>query len=104
MEYWPFLHDTRCRATAVSFTDDHVKIELADGRVIGMPLSFFPWLEAATSDERQGYSLHHGSVYWESIDEGIDLTAMLTGLYLRPQIENRDRIAAMIANRDYVIA
>ena len=77
----PVIHDTRNEPRRVSFTETHVMIELADGRIIGVPLHFFPLLEAASDEERQNYHLGSCDVYWEELDEGIDLVAMLTGLY-----------------------
>ncbi|MCY3831880.1 MAG: DUF2442 domain-containing protein [Chloroflexi bacterium] len=79
----PFIHATRNDAQRVRFYNDAVWIDLADGRVIGMPLNWFPWLQSATETQREGYDLHGDSVYWEELDEGIDLVAMLTGLYIK---------------------
>ena len=55
----------------------------ADGRAIGMPLYFFPWLQAASDAQRHDYQLYHVSVNWEDLGEGIDMIAMLTGLYIK---------------------
>ena len=78
----PFIHRTRNKPVAVRFTDEHVLIDMADGRAISMPLYFFPSLLTASDSQRQNYQLHHVSVRWEELDEGIDLIAMLTGLYI----------------------
>jgi len=74
-------------------------IELADGRIIGVPLHFFPLLEAANGEQRQNYKLGACDIYWEDIDEGIDLTAMLSGLYLETSIEYKAHLKALIAER-----
>ena len=68
----PVIHDTGNEPQRVSFTDRHVMIELADGRIIGIPLRFFPLLDAASDDERHNYKL--GS--WMYI--GKTLTTALT--------------------------
>ena len=81
----PFVHSERSAAQNVRFTDEYVIIDMVDGRAIGMPLYYFPWLEAANDAQRQNYELHGLSVYWEVLDEGIDLIAMLTGLYSKPK-------------------
>ena len=78
----PFIHRTRNKPVALTFTDEHIKIEVADGRIICMPLYFFPKLQTATNAQRLNYRLHHVSVHWEELDEGIDMIAMLTGLYI----------------------
>ena len=99
MIFVPVLHEQRCRAKAVSFTDEHVTIEMADGRVIGIPLRFFPLLEAASDEERQNVDLHLDTVYWEDIDDGIDLTALLTGLYIEPSQVYLESVRELIASR-----
>ena len=95
----PVIHDTRNEPQRVSFTDGHVMIELADGRIIGVPLHFFPLLEAASDDERQNCQLGSCSIYWEHIDDGIDLKAMLSGLYLETSTEYRQRLEEIVAER-----
>ena len=82
MHEWPIIHDQRCSAREVQFTDEHAMFHLADGRIIGVPLSWFPLIHAATVQQRQNYICYHSSVYWRDIDDGIDITAMLTGLYI----------------------
>ncbi len=84
MAMMPFVHEKRSEAQGVTFTDEHVMVALADGRVIGIPLSHSPWLKTASDAQRQNYELLGLSIYWEELDEGIDLTAMLTGMYIEP--------------------
>ncbi len=95
----PVIHDTRNEPQRVSFSDTHAMIELADGRIIGVPLHFFPLLEAASDEERQNYQLGSSEVYWEDIDDGIDLTAMLSGLYLETSQEYKEYLKRLIAER-----
>lgn len=95
----PVIHDTRNEPQSVSFTDTHVMVELADGRIIGVPLHFFPLLEAASDEERHNYRLGSCDVYWEDIDDGIDLTAMLSGLYLETTPEYKERLEKLVAQR-----
>ena len=82
MKKIPFVHDDRCAPKAVRFTSSHVNIEMADGRILGLPLIYFPWLQNATDVQRQNYQLNYYTVDWEDMDEGIDMVAMLTGLYV----------------------
>ena len=42
MKKIPFVHDDRCAPQAVRFTDSHLMIDMADGRVLSLPLYFFP--------------------------------------------------------------
>ena len=95
----PVIHDTRNEPQRVSFTDTHAMIDLADGRIIGVPLHLFPLLEAATEEERQNYQLGSLEIYWEDIDDGIDLTAMVSGLYLETRKEYKEHLKQLIAER-----
>lgn len=81
MQKVPFVDDDRCAPQAVRFTDAHVIIDMTDGRILSLPMYFFPWLQNATVAQRQNYRLNHFTVDWADMDEGIDMVAMLTGLY-----------------------
>ena len=85
MQRIPFIHATRNDAKSLCFKDDYVWIELADRRILGMPVNWFPWLQSATEAQRQNYELLGDCVYWEDMDEAIDLVAMLTALYTKPK-------------------
>lgn len=83
MDMMPLVNPVRCAAKKVSFTKKYVRISLADGRVISLPLKFYPRLQNATDEQRKNYELFSLNIYWDDLDEGIDLTAMLTGMYRR---------------------
>lgn len=85
MQRKPFIHATRNDAQSLRFADEYIWIVLADGRILGMPMNWFPWLQSATEGQLQNYELLGDSVYWEDLDEGIDLLAMLTALYTKPK-------------------
>ena len=91
MHEWPIIHDDRCSARVVRFTDEHAMIHLADGRIIGVPLCWFPPIQSATDKQRQNYTCYGDTVHWHDVDEGIDLTAMLTGLYIVPVYQRNTR-------------
>lgn len=95
----PIIHETRNEALKVRFTNKHAMIDLADGRILGVPLNFFPLLEAATDEERQNYQLHGLTIYWEDIDDGMDLTALISGLYIEPSKEYLESLKEIIAER-----
>ena len=97
MKKIPFVHDDRCAPQAVRFTDTHVLIEMADERVLGLPLYYFPWLQNATNAQRQNYQLNYFTVDWEDMDEGIDMVAMLTGLYTKDKPRPKEAIARAAA-------
>ncbi len=64
----------------VTFDDKMVWVTLADGRVIGNPLSWHPWLANATPDQRSSMILRVYSVDWPDLDEGLDIEGMLRGI------------------------
>ncbi len=98
MNDFPKIHETRNRPTRVHFSDEFLFIDLADGRAFGLPLYFFPWLRDASDDERNDCQLYPFSIYWHDLDEGIDLIAMISGMYLRdmphPEAAIKDAQAA----------
>jgi hypothetical protein len=65
---------------AVTFNDDAVIVTLADGRSIGNPLDWHPWLKNASDAQRQHFTLRHYSVDWDDLDEGLDIQGMLLGV------------------------
>ncbi len=91
MDEWPIIHDERCHALAVQFTHEQAMIHLADGRMIGVPIGWFTALKGATVQQRQNYISYGSSLYWEDIDDGIDITAMLTGMYIVPVLQRESR-------------
>lgn len=95
----PVIHEKRNEAQRVTFSENHAIIELADGRMLGVPLDFFPLLKAATDDERLNYQLHGLTIYWEDIDDGMDLTALISGLYIEPSEEYLQSLKEIIAAR-----
>ena len=91
MDKWPIIHYKRCHAREVQFTDRQAMIHLADDRILGVPLSWFPPIQQATNQQRQKYISYGDTVYWHNVDDGIDLTAMLTGLYIVPVYQRNTR-------------
>ena len=69
---------TAVRAVEVEFRDDKLWITLADGRIIGMPLSRYPWLQTATPEARAEFRIGTHSILWESLEDGIDIEGLLS--------------------------
>jgi len=65
---------------AVAFEGAEVVVRLADGRRIGNPLVWFPWLEHASAAQRANFQLGAFSVFWPDLDEGLDVEGMLRGI------------------------
>ena len=70
------------RAVSVSTSDDELTVEFSDGRTISVPLSWYPRLEHATSEERQDWELigHGSGIHWPAVDEDISVDSLLRGL------------------------
>ncbi len=66
---------------AVKIEGGLVVVTLADGRVIGNPLDWHPWLANATPEQQAHIELHHYSVDWPDLDEGLDIQGMLMGIH-----------------------
>jgi hypothetical protein len=66
-------------ATDVLFTNDSVRVALADGREITVPLEWFQRLRDADDDERKDWRLIGGGIgiHWEKIDEDISVSTLL---------------------------
>jgi len=56
-------------------------------------------LEAASDEERQNYQLGSQDVYWKDIDDGLALTAMLSGRYRETTKEYKAYLRKLIAER-----
>lgn len=65
--------------TSVDFRDEMVYLLLGDGRVIGNPIHWHPWLEKATTEERANVELYEMSAYWPDLDDGLDVEEMMKG-------------------------
>ncbi|MCU0921669.1 MAG: DUF2442 domain-containing protein [Burkholderiaceae bacterium] len=61
------------------FDDDSLWVELDDGRVVGVPLAWFPRLLAATPEQRAVFELSPRGIHWEALDEDISIDGLLAG-------------------------
>ena len=68
-------------ATRVKVTDDTLTAELADGRVISVPLTWHPRLIHANSNERDYWELYAEGqhIHWPDLDEDISVEGMVDG-------------------------
>lgn len=68
-------------ATAVRVTSDALVVSLRDGRVVSVPLTWYPRLAAATPRERRHWELVGPGIgiHWPAIDEDVSVEALLAG-------------------------
>ena len=68
-------------AKSVKFVNDMMEVTLTDGRIISVPIIWFPLLHEATSEQREKYEIGGGgiSLHWEEIDEDLSIASLLAG-------------------------
>lgn len=68
-------------AEQVEFTSERLVVHLLDGRMVGVPLVWFPRLQHATADERANWQLTGGgyAVEWPDLDEHVGVEGLLEG-------------------------
>lgn len=76
---------------AVRFDEDSMWVELDDGRVIGVPLAWFPRLLHASPDARNMVELSPSGLHWDGLDEDISVAGLLAG---RGDMTHPPRLAA----------
>lgn len=60
-------------------TADKVHVTTRDGRVIAVPLDWFPWLRDATPEQRADYTLYGSTVDFNQLDDGFSMEPVLFG-------------------------
>lgn len=66
-------------ATDVRFDDDSMWVSLSDGRVLGIPLAWFPRLLTATKEQRLQFELSVSGIHWDELDEDISISGLIAG-------------------------
>jgi Protein of unknown function (DUF2442) len=72
---------TTALAKDVKFRDEMMQVHLTDGRIISVPIIWFPLLYAATPEQREHYEIGGGgtSLHWSEIDEDLSIAGLLAG-------------------------
>ncbi|EHG8282155.1 DUF2442 domain-containing protein [Klebsiella oxytoca] len=63
----------------VSFDNKMIWVELADGRIVGAPLKWFPKLREADRQERDKYKMTPVSLIWRALDTQIHMDDLFDG-------------------------
>jgi len=68
-------------ATDVTVSEDALSVELSDGRMIVVPLEWYPRLLHAETTERKSWRFIGGGhgIHWPAIDEDISIANLLLG-------------------------
>ena len=76
-------------AKEVRFDDHAMWVALADGRILRVPLAWFPRLLLAKPEQRAACHIGHYGLHWEALDEDISIEGLLAG---RSDITRRWRL------------
>lgn len=75
------ISDERNTPLTINFRDDHIWIAFADGRVLGVPLEWYPELRTASEQQRSNYIATPLSIRWRELGLMIDIPAALHATY-----------------------
>lgn len=69
-------------AKRVAFAGNVLRVELSDGREVGLPfkeISWLKWLAKATPKQRANWAVEPGgyAIYWDDLDDGIEVCHLL---------------------------
>ncbi|HTW31855.1 MAG TPA: DUF2442 domain-containing protein [Candidatus Sulfotelmatobacter sp.] len=69
------------RVLDVTFSDEALSVSLRDGRVISVPLVWYPRLLNATPAQRKNWKIAGGGygIHWPEVDEDLSTEGMLRG-------------------------
>jgi len=73
---------SNAQATRLAFDENSFSVYLADGRILNVPLAFFPRLLHADQNQREHYELSGGGtgIHWDDLDEDISVEGLLLGV------------------------
>jgi len=66
-------------ATDVKVDSEMLRVYLSDGRIVSIPIEWFPKLRDASEKERNNWRLIGGGIgiHWENIDEDLAVAGLL---------------------------
>ncbi len=85
-------------AVEITFTEQALQVSLDDGRMISVPLAWYPRLLNATPSERIQYELigDGEGIHWPSLDEDISVEGLVAG---RRSAESSESLARWMQRR-----
>lgn len=72
-----------------------MRLTLASGRRLGVPLLYFPRLLNATPEQREAYEINGGDIglYWDEFDEDISVEYLLLGVMNRTHPKRESQLS-----------
>ena len=73
---------TTALAKSVEFDADMMHVFLTDGRIISVPINWFPTLKNAKPEERLKYEFGGGGIglHWPELDEDLSVAGLMSGV------------------------
>jgi hypothetical protein len=73
---------TAALAQSVEFDEEMMHVFLADGRVVSVPIIWFPVLYEATPVQRAQYEIGGGGIglHWPELDEDLSVANLMAGV------------------------
>lgn len=92
------LLETDPLATHAEVSDEQLTVHLADGRVVSVPLAWFPGLLHGSAEERANWCLlgEGDAIEWVDLDEHIGIDELLAG---RRSGESDESLSRWLASR-----
>ena len=78
-EHFSWRNGMNISPKLVRFDDNSMWVELLDGRIIGVPLVWFPRLLRAQPEQLTHYELSQRGIHWDELDEDISIAGLLAG-------------------------
>ncbi len=71
--------DTRPRAASATVVSGRLRVTLTDGRDVGIPTAWYPWLDGATPEQRSDLVIIEGGlgIWWEQLEDGLSVPGLL---------------------------
>jgi len=73
---------TTALAKSVDFDDEMMRVAFTDGRVLSVPLAWFPTLRDATPEQRSNCEIggHGVGLHWPDLDEDLSIAGLMAGV------------------------
>jgi hypothetical protein len=81
LEAWHEFFGSDERVKDVQITEDALSVTLMDGRVISVPLAWYPRLLDASNTQRENWKIAGGGygIHWPDVDEDLSTEGLLRG-------------------------
>ena len=83
----------RVSITAAEFNGGRMWLQLSDGRALGVPLTYFPALQNASSEQLASFELSPRGIHWDALNEDLSLERLLVA-------QNLQNVRSCFAKKD----